>query len=353
MSFDEFVMKNLSRFSAILALCIGPLLVVSCKKEAAPDATTNATEIAIPVAEPTAESTKTSTKVEFDDADIAELGLTFEPVEMKIKGLKRDYAFLMICDLHVIAEDISEAEEKSVHILKDRREKVFKTSGNTTSSLDLFHKLGPVVNKCGADAVLLGGDICDFGSIANLNVLKEELAKWTIPYMYTRADHDFRPWWMAQEHEAEIAEIGKSIDGDEDLMVMEYDDLVVVGYNKSTWNMTAGALARFKEVYATGKPIVIVSHVPFNSAVDPSFGEEIMSHENGRNLSWGKGCAYDANAVTSEFLSLVCAENSPVKLVLCGHMHYSRDTMLSATCRQHMFAPAFKGNIGIVKLIAE
>ena len=339
-------MNDMFRILSSLVLCIGLLLVTSCQKE--PSGTDEQA-----VAEVAAKTSTTSAQLKFDDADIEELGLTFEPVEMKVKGLKRDYNFLMICDLHVIAEDISEAEEKSVHIIKDRMTNVFKTSGQTTSALDLFRKLGPVVNKCGADAVLLGGDICDFGSIANLNILKDELSKWTIPYMYTRADHDFRPWWMAQEHEAEIAELGKAIDGDEDLMVMEFEDLLVLGYNKSTWNVTPDALQRFKEVYAKGKPIVIVSHVPFNSPVDPSFGEEIMNHENGRNLTWGKGCYYDANPVTEEFLQMVCAKDSPVKLVLSGHMHYSRDTMLSATCRQHMFAPAFTGNIGIVKLIAE
>ncbi|MCQ2396194.1 MAG: metallophosphoesterase [Lentisphaeria bacterium] len=344
----------MTRFFASLVAGVCLMAVSCCSKEAV---TPPSVEENVSVEEKQESILETAPEIQgklhIDASDIAELGLTFEPVEMKVKGLKRDYNFLMICDLHVIAEDMSEAEEKSVHIIKDRMENVFKTSGNTTSTLALFRKLGPVVNNCGADAVLLGGDICDFGSIANLNILKDELSKWTVPYMYTRADHDFRPWWMAQEHEAEIAELGKAIDGDEDLMVMEFEDLLVVGYNKSTWNVTPDALKRFKEVYAKGKPIVIVSHVPFNSPVDPSFGEKIMSHENGRNLSWGKGCAYDANAVTDEFLQMVYAENSPVKLVLSGHMHYSADTMLSATCRQHMFAPAFTGNIGIVKLIAE
>ena len=294
------------------------------------------------------------TALNIDEATATKLGLTFETIEIPIVGLKKDYAFLWIADLHVIANDLSEVEEKSMNIVKSRIDKTFRNPNNGLTALENWQMMPEVFNKSGADAVLFGGDICDFSTLASIRVLKEGMHKFTIPYMYARADHDISSWWLATRYTKEINELEKSIDGYEPLQVLEFDDLIVVGFNNATSNLSEAGLKRFKEVYAKRKPIIINTHVPFNSLVDKDYAEMCMSKDSQRrNLSWGKDCFYKPNAYTQEFLDLVCADDSPVVTVLAGHLHFPYHGMLTNKISQHLFVPAFKGNIGVILVKAK
>ena len=290
------------------------------------------------------------TVLNIDEATATKLGLTFETIEIQIEGLKKDYAFLWIADLHVIGDDLSEVEEKSKDAIHHRIE-IFKNPHNGLTTLENWQLLPDCLNKSGADAILFGGDICDFGSISSIQALKDGMKKLTVPYMYARADHDVSPWWLSTRNDKEIKELHKSIDGYEPVQVMEFDDLMVVSFNTATSNMPEEGLKRFKEVYAKGKPIILNTHVPFNSLVDSSLGDLCIKNDvKHRNLTWGKGCTYNPNAITQEFLDLVCAADSPVKTVLAGHLHSCSPwhRMLTDKISQHLFVPAFKGNIGVI-----
>ena len=59
----------------------------------------------------------TRSALNIDEETAKKLGMTFETIEIKVDGLKKDYAFLWVADLHVIAEDLSEVEEKSMNIV--------------------------------------------------------------------------------------------------------------------------------------------------------------------------------------------------------------------------------------------
>ena len=156
------------------------------------------------------------------------------------------------------------------------------------------------------------------------------------------------------EEPEEVKELEKSIDGYDPVLVLEFDDLMVVGFNVSTSNMTAAGLARFKEAYAKRKPIILVTHVPIDPLVEPRVGEVYKERDpKRRNLTWGDDCYYKPNAHTREFIDLVCAEDSPVKTVLAGHLHFSWHGMLTKTISQHLFVPSYKGNIGVIRVKAK
>ncbi|MBP5638172.1 MAG: metallophosphoesterase [Victivallales bacterium] len=288
------------------------------------------------------------TALKIDEGTATKLGLTFETVEIEVEGLKKNYAFLWIADYHIIAEDLSEVEEKSVNVVKNRIGH-FLNPNNGKTSLENWLPLIDCLNKSGADAVLFGGDICDFGSLACIRVLKDGMQKLTIPYMYARADHDVRPWWLASQNTEASNELEKSIDGYEPVQVMEFDDLMIVSFNTSTSNVSEEGLNRFKEAYAKRKPIIFVTHVPINSLVDQSLANICMGRDTKRrNLTWGTDTYYKPNAQTKELLDMVCAEASPVKAVLAGHLHFSWHGMLTKSISQHLFHPSFKGNIGVI-----
>ena len=68
----------------------------------------------------------------FSNDDIKTLGLRFEPVQVKIPGLKRSYRFMCLSDMHVMAQDVSEIEAKWQPAMIFRRDKRFN---NPTSKL--------------------------------------------------------------------------------------------------------------------------------------------------------------------------------------------------------------------------
>ena len=131
---------------------------------------------------------------------------------------------------------------------------------------------------------------------------------------------------------------------------MEYDDICVLGIDNSTSQLPAEALEKIKEVFAIGKPIILVTHVPIDSKLDSSLAEQSKVVWQDRALLWGDGCTYEPDENTREFLDMVYATDSPVKLVLSGHLHFSWDGYITENTREHVFNPAYSNSIGIVKI---
>lgn len=273
------------------------------------------------------------------------LGLTLEEVDLRVPGLKKDYDFIWLSDLHVISDDMTEVDD--VQTIKNRIE-LFRNPRSGLASLETWKRLPDVLNQSGADAVWFGADICDFGSLSNIRTLKDGFAKISVPFIYIRADHDVCNAWLKEYHDAEVAKLHHEIDGDAALKIMEYDDIIVAGFERSTSNMTPEALEAFKTVYALGKPIILLSHVPLDSPIDSTLGEASRSHWGNQNLCWGKDCTYVPNQTTGEFLDMVFRPDSLVKAVFSGHLHFSWQGKLTENLTQQVFSPAVTGTLGII-----
>ena len=288
------------------------------------------------------------------EASAERLGLTFEPAEIEIEGLTRDYAFLWVADLHVIGDDLCEVEEANLDLIASRRDRGFRNPHSGLTSLEVWTQLPEVLNASGADGVLFGGDICDFASLSSIRALKDGMERLTIPFLYARADHDLAPWWLATKNSRRIPELHKSIDGFEPVAALEFPDLLVVAWNNSTSNLTEAGLKRFQELCAKGKPVILVTHVPLASHADAEFDGLCRARDaQGRSLVWGSENYYVPNETTRGLLELVYAEGSPVKAVLAGHLHMAWHGRLTETQSQHLFVPSYLGNIGVVHVKAK
>ncbi len=274
-------------------------------------------------------------------------GLVFEPVQIQVQNLKRSYTFVWISDLHVIADDISEVAPKSQPGQRRKRDKRFNNIRSGMKPSAVWKKLPGLLNGFECDAVFFGGDICDVGSIANLTVLKDGFKQLKKPFIYLREDHDMTPWCLANKDTAEQQRISKEIDGHPAVPFIEYDDLIVVGIDNNITNVTAEALAEFKKHCAKNKPVIVLLHVPINAKDNISLN--LLRKEDRRyNHMWRAFMRPDQN--TRDLISLITDKNSPVKAVFAGHLHFSWDGMLSPGVRQHIFAPAYEGNIGLITI---
>lgn len=276
-----------------------------------------------------------------------DFGISTEEIDIHVPGLKKEYTFLWLSDLHIITDN-DEIAVEDLETVEGRRES-FKNAVGMYSE-EFWLQLSKALDDWDADALIFGGDMIDHAANANISCLKKGLDNLDTPYLYVRADHDYSPYYCAVKDEDSIAGLHAEIDGYEDISLIEFEDLCLVGVNDSTRQISEAALQKMKDICAKGKPIILITHVPLDSLYDTSLEEESKMVWGDRALVWGENCAYTPDRITQEFIDLVCAEDSPVKEVLAGHLHFSWDGQLTENIGEHVFLPAYQGNIGIVKV---
>ena len=118
-------------------------------------------------------------------------------------------------------------------------------------------------------------------------------------------------------------------------------DLIIVGIDNSVFQMRPEVLAKFKEVYAKNKPVIVLMHVPIYPAVNQD-----MKWITPRHNIWG--ARRRPHKPMAEFIKLVKTPNGPVKAVFNGHNHKSWEGLLAPGVKMNIFNPAFEGNIGVI-----
>ena len=129
---------------------------------------------------------------------------------------------------------------------------------------------------------------------------------------------------------------------------MELPELCVAGLSNSTDQITESGLQQMKEILSKGKPVILLTHVPYKSLIDDSLQKASKKVWQERALVWGEDCNYQPDQNTEELMNLIYAENSPVKEILCGHLHFSWDGYITENTHEHVFSPAFTQTVGVI-----
>ena len=196
------------------------------------------------------------------------------------------------------------------------------TDGN--SGMDENADIGKAASMDGltADAILLGGDIIDSPSPVNLELLKSFLDPLSVPYLYTPGNHDWTyPWEYMTDNGRSLylSELLPYMDQNTSIHSLEMEDLILVAIDNSSNQIHPDALPEYQRLLSLGKPVIVLLHVPLYTA---SVLEQTME-------AWGRGIILGGGVhggiypdpVSTEFLSLTTAADSPVSAVLAGHIH--------------------------------
>jgi len=355
----------------LVTICLGALMIGGCGKAAkenvqptetpqitqaptpsptiaptkAPTPEPTATPEPTPTVEPTPTAEPTPDPTKFNMRALEKLGFSIEKLDVPMDGVEGEYNFIFISDLHIIMDTEATADER-VEEVKQRVETFRQPGGNT--SAEIWLKIAEKIDSCNADAILLGGDMVDFACAENVERLKEGLRMIKTPVLYIGADHDFQPFFCDGVNPDEIPSFYSEFNGMQDTPIMEFSEFCVVGFNNSTSQITASAMERFRDVVAKNKPIMLLTHVPFQPEADESLAELSKRVKGDRVLTWGEGCYYDPEEYTNELLNVVFDKNGPVKQVICGHLHHTWDGKLTENTRQHVFWHAASGSIGTI-----
>lgn len=268
---------------------------------------------------------------------------------IEIPGVKGEYKFLYIADLHIIvpSEDVAEQDLGTV----EARYNTWAINTNGKHSKDIYKYLIDKINSIDIDAVLMGGDMMDYLSWANWNCFNEGLTQLNKPYLFATADHDSQTYYTNYDVNQRTQlqnEMSQGLIGE-----LEYDDFIILSINESTFQLSETALTEIEKVFKKGKPIIIVTHVPFDSFIDSGLGEKSLEVWGNRKLLWGEGCFYEPNEVTQKLIDMLNVEDTPVVAVLAGHVHYEYICMLNKNVKQYVFNPAYSGEVVLFTIKSE
>jgi len=276
-------------------------------------------------------------------------GFQIKEKVVQVDEMANDYTFVVVNDMHIVSpEDIDNPNNDSAG-LKSRFD-MFTYDGK--SSLENWEELASKLDSFNADMILFVGDMMDYYSEANFNNFSKELAKLNTPYMYVRADHDTNPFWNQGVDFETIRKSEEQLDGFENIIIKEYDDLILLGINNNTGQLPLEAVSRIKDTFAKGKPIIMIAHVPFDSILNDDLANASKDVWAGRVLLWGNKDqdTYKPDANTQVLLDLLYSDDSPVMGIASGHLHFPFETMISDSTIEWVFDKSYSRNIGVIRV---
>lgn len=254
-----------------------------------------------------------------------------------IPALSRPYKVVQITDAHVSAA--YEDEAAPVQDAAPRRARVFYATPE--SSVETWFSLVEKANAEKPDLVVLTGDIVDFPSRRNLDVLAEGLHRLQAPYVFCVGNHDWSFDFDYHTANAVATELPKfahfSRNGTTAYSLLDMGEFSVLAVDNSLDQVAEEALTGWHAACALQKPVILALHVPFCADDFP---------ENGLRAAcevWGSyGCMGEngikPNATTARFIEAVTADDSPVAAVLAGHLHFEHRDRLTEKIDQHVSA---------------
>lgn len=303
--------------------------------------------------EETVQSSATEPDVEQIVYPVPEYDFKTDEITVEIAGLEEEYVIAFVNDLHLITDHKSgDVIEDNMAVVKDRYETLSVTEEGIHAE-ELWPQVIDYLNYNEFDAVIFGGDILDYCSNSNILALKSGLSELKYPadkIMYIRSDHDYGGWYGGSGFTDTDGFMLQSfvLDADATEKVIEFDDFMIVGINQSYRAISEEDYEIIAENLDRGKPVLIASHVPFYSEVDNSL-EELSMEVRNKIYYWSKdGHNYVPDGGTQALIDRMYAEDSNVVQIVAAHMHSSWDGYVTDRLKEHIFAPVFQGNIGII-----
>lgn len=281
-----------------------------------------------------------------------------EEIIVTAPGISREYTICWVSDVHMITDfEAGDVSAESLDTVKDRYETLSVTPEGIHGR-ELWPEIVDYLNYNDFDAVIFGGDILDYCSTSNMEALKKEYDRLKYPpdrILYIRADHDVGTWYSDGStgfDDKKAKELHAELDGnDETHKYIDFGDLIIAGVNMSIRSPGETQMEVLRDLYSKGVPVIAATHVPYYSTVDDSLEELSMLVRN-RIYYWSPGGElYDPDVEMREYLDLIYDEKSPCIMVLAGHLHSSWDGEIKKGLREHIFAPAFSGYVGVIHVV--
>lgn len=259
-----------------------------------------------------------------------------------IPGLKEEYTFLFLTDTHMVVPD--EADSDKVEEYANLRFDEFQNEEDI-SSAEQFREWVDYANEQKIDALLLGGDIIDYPSIANIEYLEENLEQLEMPYLYALGNHDWTfPWeyMTVYGEETYLTQLEPYMQSNSAIHKLETEELIIAAVDNSANQIEPEAMEEYSRILQQGKPVIVMLHVPLLTQSVLTKAKEAWSGQV--VLGGGNYGGIYPDEVSTEFIDMTTAEDSPVRAVLAGHVHFADRDMINENIDQIVGDAGYKGS---------
>lgn len=264
--------------------------------------------------------------------------------KVDIEGLEEPFTIIFIADSHIALCDSRDSSMKEIS--KARYDEFKRDSKGADGN---FSILMDSVKKEKPDLVIFGGDITDAATYASVEFVEKEIEELDCPYIYCMGNHDFTYMdeYFSEKAYSEYRPRFQNLNDEAGCSIAEYDDFIVLALDDANNRFCEEACDVATQLKKTGKPVVLVTHVPFvplgtESDLISATNEVWGAGENGnsRVLIGEKGCYPDEN--TKKIIDFASDEDGPVKLILAGHIHFFHEDFMNSETLQITSPPAYE-----------
>lgn len=265
-------------------------------------------------------------------------------------GLSKPFDITFIADTHIsLCDDRDEA-------LKDKATLRYSAfvSPDGLHADEMFTEEMDLVKEQAPDLLILGGDIVDSAMYASIDLVTDSLKDAGVEYIYGMGNHDFEygdEYYSKKAYSEYLPRLEQVSSTSEGFQMKEYDEFTVLVVDDDNNQVTEGALDALKRATKLNKPVILCTHVPLEP--DPEYSAELIessirmwgAYDDGRSRVLLGDHACIPNDITREFIELVKSPESPVSIVLSGHIHFYDKSNLTDSLVQIVTGAGFEGDL--------
>ena len=252
--------------------------------------------------------------------------------KIEVTGLYKPVRLMQISDLHLTLADERDDAYANEHQIG--RTQCFSRPGVPGAPAQLREMMAYAQDKC-VDRIVLTGDILDFPSVPNLELLKEQLSGSGIPYFYIYGNHD---WNYPRDMEQAAVKMRNTplfkelLGGDASARAVDLGALILIGLDNSDYQFTDAQVDFTQAQLAAGKPCMIFFHVPLyiDTLLEDTMrvwqrsilaGTPPVCNKN----DWGAA----ATEATMRMCRLLRKADTPLIGAAAGHVHFNHEDYLT------------------------
>lgn len=294
----------------------------------------------------------------FDIQSDANMTTMVNPVytTVKIPGMTRTDTLIHLTDSHFTLAYDGEFDglEKSDVLAQAAidRTNQFTAQSDGLNTKDRFPYFLEYARQIGAKHILATGDMVDFASKANVDMLfGDYLANSGIGYTYCFGNHD---WSFGDPSYYQTSQsynnFGKKLfpdymGGDVTFEARDMGEYVIVSLKNDDGSFMARHLKKLKEVSQLGKPIILMMHIPIHS---PTLVDDTTA-------AWGSDITLNPGSLMSSYqlYEYMLTEESNVVAIFAGHLHFNHEDIVGDKIPQYITDASYNGGCRIITVTGE
>lgn len=214
--------------------------------------------------------------------------ITDNNISIYSESIKESIKIVHITDTHLSIDDSRGLpfQKYSKRMASGYKSNIDFETGEAITSPEGFYKALAKAKKCGADIIILSGDIFSFPSEAAVEWAKERLEMVNIPYIYVAGNHDWHyegmPGTLANQRDEWISKRLLPLYQGSNPLFATYrcKGVKIVAVDNSTYEITTEQLDQLRDEIASNEPFILTMHIPLHipgrtsgwACGDPSWG---------------------------------------------------------------------------------